>query len=431
MSQNPENKIGLVKSGVAAWVMYDFINSMLIINGSLYFSVWLTQDQQVSQFWYGVTFATSTLALLFFLPFMGAVIDRQRNGRRWLFWLSVSLASVSISISSLGHRPEAHLRIAGSLVAFGLINFTYQASLVAYNWLIVHLRGVKSVSDVRRVSGLGEGAGSVGSVVGAIVGAAILNVLLRNPQNTRIDLFCWVAIIFFILFTIDYGLLCQGIGLYGSETNLSNEPYGNLIRASFDAIKKPGRLRQFLIAFMLYADALLTVQLYLPIYMRERLLLTDNLSAIAFAVSLTAAAAGSWLFAWHTRRFKLKNVILVCLLVWSLTLIAFGLVERVRYFFILMVIAGTLFGILWSASRSYLIELSPRDALGRAFGISAVFERSASIVGPLLWGGIMFLPINLYWRYISAFACMALLLLIGAAILWQHKHDYSNVSLPS
>lgn len=415
-----------INSGVPAWVAFDFINSLIIINGSLYFSAWITQDQQVNSFWYGFTFSISTLLLLLLLPAKGALLDRFGWGRPLLLVTSILIALSSILLFPLGHRNEWLWRVVGTLVLFGLINLLYQASLVSYNWLLPHLRGVEGAVDIRRVSGWGEAAGSLGSVVGALLGATLLNTFLQNSASRRIDLFLYLGLMFFVLFILDYAVLRRGIVEH--EIKQDSESFMRLVRSSFNLLRTRSETRRFLFSFLLFADALLTVQLYLPIFMRERLALDDASSSIAFALSLTAAALGATAFSYWGRRKSPKRTIQFCLVAWVLTLAAFSVIEDRRMFLGLMIVAGIEYGVLWSAARAYIIELTPRTHLGRTLGFFAVFERCASIIGPLLWGSVMLLPLNIPGRYLVAFNMMAVLVLAAVLILATSKSDSSMIT---
>jgi UMF1 family MFS transporter len=329
-------------------------------------------------------------------------------------------------LPDLGHRTDPLWRIVGTLVVFGLINLFYQASFVPYNWLIVHLRGVKSLEDVRRVSGLGESFGSLGSVVGAILGVAILKTFLSNSPTAYIDLFRWLAVLFGGLFVLDYILLSKGI-----ETKPgAGESYRTLVSEGFQLFRQRGPMRSFLLSFFLYADALLTVQLYIPIYMRERISLSDTSVSAAIAISLSAGAIGAFVFSQAARRLNQRSIIIATLGAWALTLFLFGLISSSTKFFLLISWAGILYGILWSASRAYLVQLVAREMLGRTFGFYAIFERSASIVGPLIWGAIMLLPLSLYWRYFGAFVAMSLLVVFGLLVLVSKREVPVEVSSP-
>lgn len=414
-------------SGIAPWIAWDFIKSILIINGSLYFSVWITQKQGVSSFWYGFTFAISTVLLLIVLPIKGAALDRHGIGHHLLFWLSILFGVSAIVLRQVGHLENLRWRITGTLVIFGAINFFYQASLVPYNWLLVRLRGVKTSQDVRKISGLGVSFGSLGDVVGAILGVVILSVFLKSDSDAYIDLFLWLGLLFIGLFVVDYLLLRRGIELRKGD---DSERLKDLLRVAFSMLRTKGPLRNFLWSFLFFADALLTVQLYIPIFMRERLHLSDFASSAAIAVSLTGGAVGASIFAFWGRNRDLRRIILAILGAWAATLVLFGFVENKSVFLALMIWAGILYGGLWSASRAYVIEITPEDKLGRTFGFYAVFERCASIVGPLVWGSIMFLPLAASLRYIAAFSTMSLLIVLSILIL-ALTHNASSVLTPT
>src|SRR5690348_14634846 len=107
MTSSPTTaRLSHLESGIPAWVAYDFINSLLIINGSLYFSAWITRDQGVNPFWYGLTFSLSTLVLLLLLPLKGALIDRHGFGRQLLIGTSFFIGLGAVLLFGLGHRSE-------------------------------------------------------------------------------------------------------------------------------------------------------------------------------------------------------------------------------------------------------------------------------------------------------------------------------------
>jgi UMF1 family MFS transporter len=365
----------------------------------------------------------STFLLLLLLPLKGAVIDRYGLGRQLLFATSVLIGISAILLYELGHKSDPHWRIIGTLVLFGFINLLYQASLVSYNWMLPHLRGVRNPGDIRRVSGLGEAAGSLGSVAGALFGVLLLTAVLRNSASPRIDLFLWLGLLYLALFLVDYFLLRRGIqeGPPASQ----RESFLQSVRSGFDVLGTRNEMRRFLFAFFVFADALLTVQLFLPIYMRERLLFDDTSASAAFALSLTAASLGAGVFAYWGRGRSPKVAIEFTLVGCVFTLVVLGFIESRVLFFILMALAGVEYGVLWSASRAYVIEMTPTGDLGRTLGLYAVFERCASMVGPLLWGAVMFLPITVFGRYVVAFAFMAGLVLTSVVVLVWNRADWT------
>src|ERR1035437_9716372 len=66
-----------------AWSLFDFCNSFVIINGSLYISQWVT-SHGVREFWYGFTFSLSTVLLLLTAPAIGWIVDQTARRVSWL-----------------------------------------------------------------------------------------------------------------------------------------------------------------------------------------------------------------------------------------------------------------------------------------------------------------------------------------------------------
>lgn len=408
-------------SGVFAWSAYDFINSLLIINGSLYYSAWITNDQHVNPFWYNFVFAVSTVVLLVALPLLGRFVDRSGEGMHTLLVLSLLIGFSALALPRLGNHSSVLLRTVGTLVVFGLINLLYQASLVAYNWLIPSLRGVRQagpsshLEDVRKVSGLGMAAGSIGSVVGAVLGVAILE---KVVNGSRIDLFAWLGWLFLILMVWDYLLLQRGIEPDRPRDSSILPLVKDAYARTFQTVGTPGAIRRFFLSYFLFADALLTVQLNLPVFMRDRMHLSDRSSAAAVAISLTAGAFGSVLFAVSFKRVHPRKVLIWSLVGWVPVLLGFGVVRSWNFFLVLIVTAGALYGLLWSAARSYVVHLAPDGSLGTVFGVYSIFERASSVVGPIIWGGIMATTgFGAERPYLIAFAAMAFLVLVSIGFL--------------
>lgn len=415
------------KVATRAWIAYDFINSLVIINGSLYFSRWITIDQRIGSFWYGLTYSVSTIALLLVAPVVGAAIDRRKNGRSVLLYTSILIGTFAIAITGLGHNDSTISRIGGTLIAFGAINFCYQLSLVPYNWLLPHIRGVHSSAQVTRYTGFGECAGSMGSVVGAVVGSLLLTHVLGETADGRLNLLAVMGTAYLALFAADYIVMGRGIDRVVLNGQVSDRSFASVLseyfRDNIAVVRRSPKLVRYLIAFMLYADALLTVNLFLPVYLRERVGLTDSETAKVFVIALAVAAITAWIFGRLAPR-ALRRIIVVALLLW---LGVFGALAYVSAQTILMwltiVIAGILFGVLWSASRAFLYQLSERETLGRGYGLYSTFERCASILGPLVWGGVMAINVSVGQRYATAFASMGLFVLVGILILIRSRHD--------
>src|SRR5436189_5525695 len=406
------------RGAIRAWIAYDFINSLLIINGSLYFSKWISIDQGQGSFWYGLTYSLSAFALLVIAPLIGAAIDRKRNGFSFLVYGSFALGMLALAITGLGHREAQWLRIGGTLMVFGLINFVYQLSLVPYNWLLPHIRGVHDLKDVTKYTGFGEAAGSFGSVIGALLGAYLLRHWLGESADGRLNLLAVMGVVFLVRFVVVFITLGRGTDAvaitHDDESKWSIKRY---FHENWLFARKAPRLTRYLLAFMLYSDALLTVQLFLPIYLRERIGFSDSQTAVAFAIALTCGSLSSAAVGW-LRPQPLRKIIVVTLILWLGAFAALAVATQIGLLiWSTIVCCGILFGVLWSTSRAYLFDLAERTTLGKGYGLYSVFERCASIIGPLCWSGVMLLPFNMGLRYALAYAVMGTMIVIGLMLL--------------
>jgi UMF1 family MFS transporter len=400
-----------------AWIAFDFINSILIIN----------DIKKVSSFWYGLGFTISTILLFFITPFFGSQIDKRRNGRSILFYTSITMGLLTFSLVGFAYNPDIRWQTAGTLVCFGLINFFYQLSLVPYNWLLPSIKGVEN-SEISWLTGIGESFGNLGSVAGAMLGAGILAIpgFLTGP-NASIDLLAIISSVYLVLFLADYFFMRRGMDNHAEWAVPESVSIGSAFKeyygAAWTTLTQNKSLSWYFGAFVLYADALLTVSLYLPVYMKQRVGLSEALTAVAFALSLSTAALGAYLFAKVETILDLRTTIILSLAFWVPVLLVLGATPNRPAFWAAMVVAGFLFGVVWSASRAYLYVLAPAAHLGRAFGLYSVFQRCASILGPLLWGGIMMYSTDLETQYFRAFGAMSLMLIGAIAILWIRRSD--------
>ncbi len=46
--------MALMDRTVRAWALYDFANSLLVINATVYFSQWVVVDRGLTDFWFAI-----------------------------------------------------------------------------------------------------------------------------------------------------------------------------------------------------------------------------------------------------------------------------------------------------------------------------------------------------------------------------------------
>jgi MFS-type transporter involved in bile tolerance (Atg22 family) len=411
---------GSARAGIVAWALVDLIYSLLVVTGGLYLSLWIVQDLGLHPFWYGFAFAASALLLVLGLPLLGAIIDGRYSGSQVLFALSFILGATCLFLPLLGEIEPAGLRARVGLFTFGFLAFLFQAALIPYTWMLVRLKGMRDLGQVVSASGLAQGAACLGLVAGALAGA----VLARgapDPATARLAAIRAVAILFLAAFVIDFAFLRRWV-MAEDEATVKSMSLRGLLGDGLAIARGSAELWRFVVSFFFYANGLITVQLFLPIVMRERFGISDAEAALSLAASFLAAALAAIIAMIGARTggaSVIRRVILASLILWVFVLSALGLLaDRAGDFYLLLLAAGALDGVVLSASRMYLIQLAPGGLLlGRSLGFYSVLGRCASILGPLLWGGVMLLGLGSRAGYGVAFSLMALFVAAGLAIL--------------
>src|SRR5437660_2308231 len=119
-----------------AWSLFDFCNSFVIINGSVYISQWVT-SHGVREFWYGFAFSVSTVALLLTAPAIGWIVDVTVRRVTWLRAQTALITLFALAIPFVVLTlPDGLLRVVIVLVFFFFLNYFYQTSLIFYDSML-------------------------------------------------------------------------------------------------------------------------------------------------------------------------------------------------------------------------------------------------------------------------------------------------------
>ncbi len=408
---------------VVSWALYDFANTIFSLNiVSLYFALWVSTDLRGGEYLYPPTFALSMLAVALVAPFLGHVAD-QKGQKPFLFTFTILCVAATTLL--------AWTRQVGSaLVVFALANFSYQVSLVFYNAL---LPAVSGEGNRGRVSGFGVALGYLGAILGMylvlpFVDPAAYGWLpspltwivdslsvqaLEGAGPVRVNAFLPTALLFFFFALPVFFWVHEPRSLRLADGGLGT------IREVFQTLRSlPAHrdLLKFLVANFLYADVMHTMILVMAIYAERAVGFSTQASInLLVAVSAVAAIIGSYFFGWLADRKPVKFVMILVLFQWVLTLALACLVRSPRLFFGVGMLAGAGLGGVWVVARVCLLLLAPREKIGEFFGLYGVTGKAASVVGPLLWSGTLFL-FRGYGQDKYRFGVITLLCLLGAAL---------------
>ncbi|MDO8603930.1 MAG: MFS transporter [bacterium] len=362
---------------IRLWYLYDFANSFASIVLIFYYPLMLA-ERGASNIWIGVSASISTGILLIVLPYLGAYSDR--TGRRFIFIkIAAILMVVSLFVLAfLMQNIDVFSVPVLIIVSFFYVLFqvSFQGSFVFYSAM---LRGITTTENNAKVSGVGLGLGQLGNavalgIIGPIIGSSLVIIGLSGKP---IALF--LGGVMFAIISIPF--------LKQKDLKNDIEKVGFSYKAFLKEVFLEKRIFYFLIGYSLLADAILTFQLYLTLYVTKVFDFSDTLTTYAGIVALLFAVMGGFTASKFAYKLRDKEKALrASSLFYAVAFLILALVPNTPILvFFALALGGIAFGLLFSLARCVYSEISPQNKQGEFFSLYTVFERAASIVGPLVW----------------------------------------------
>jgi len=374
---------------IIGWSLYDFANTIYSMNIlSLYLKRWIVEDLGHDGLYYDIAFSASMLLTGLVMPALGALSDHSGKKKLFLFLFTLSCC-ISVGIIPIVHAGQIMIIMLG----FGLSNFFYEGGMVFYNSL---LYSVSEGNRARFVSGVGVAIGYFGAVAGMIlvlpfVTGKIFGLDIPGFGNGgKVASFLPTGILF-LLFSIPIFLwVKERKNLLKSGKVNFRKAYSEVWEGIRNTKKYPGVMR-FLIADYFLEDAVATVILNIGIFSSFVIGFTDSDLTLFLTISTISAMVGSYFIGLIAQKLSLKKMMTLIIWGWILVLLLFILIENQLIIYFLGSILGILLGGLWTVSRPLLAEMAPHDELGRFFGLYSLSGRAAAVVGPVIWGVMVYL----------------------------------------
>jgi len=364
-----------MKSHAWLWGLYDFANSLANITISFYFVLWFVSDLGGEDILVSGAVALTTVFLLCVQPFLGAVADR--SGKRLLFfrWSSVLCA---ILLATLGivalSQPEPRMISKGLVIlCFAGFQLFYQSSLAFYSSFIDDVSARKTKEGV---SGLGMALGQLGNIVGLIV-------MLPVAENFGRSSVFLVAAGLFLIASLPTLIFLK-------ESPSPRTAVMPSWKSTWIKLRQQPNVLRYLVTYYFFADAVLTLQLFVALYLQEVGGLSDKMKTLTMVVGLLFAVIGALFSARFARRLKsTKRAISWLIALWVVFLVALAVSSSTAMFIVVTILNGAAFGALFALSRAYYAQLIPKHEYGEFFGIYVLFERASSVLGPLVWSAVI------------------------------------------
>ncbi len=414
---------------LASWYLYDFANSLLVINLTVYFSQWVVVDRGLTDFWFALPFMLATAVLVFLSPYVGALGDRKGNHSQIFILTTLGAVASGLSIFLAGRLAASPpLGVALALVFYGLFNFFLQLAFVPYNAFLKH---IARPEDYGKTSGFGLTFNQLGYLAGLLLSSPIIQGTFTLFGQDRLAPLVPAAFGFFLFALPGFRFLRAGpvverISHYQAGGQLVPETSGTPFWQTFwtslkESRKYPG-VFPFLIAFYLFSNAITALTFFSAIYLQNVFGLPDPFKVRIFISVIIAYALGSFLGGLLSDRWGHRRTLLTALAATALAILPIALVRQAALTVYLFPAFGLAIGVVYASARAYFAARIPQAESGKFFGLYALSERFGSAIGPAVWGLVIWALSGFYpWNYRAAALAMAALVAVGIIPLISKK----------
>ena len=390
------------RRAVASWVLYDFANSpftTLVVTFvyATYFADAIASNSVEGQALWGYAIATTALIVAFGSPLLGALADQ--GGYRKRFLVTATLVSAGATALLYGVMPG---QVMLALTIFVVANVAFEFGIVFYN---AYLPELSRSTDIGRISGWGWGLGYIGGLLALVValvalvqpdavtaGLQGLGIAMpdgpwfgfsavdgENVRATNLLVAAW-----FLVFSLP-------MFFFVHEAHVSRPASNSVVRDSlaqligtFREIRKHRETVKFLIARLVYNDALVTIFSFGGIYAQGvfGFSLTD---VLVFGIVINIAAGiGAIVMGYLDDKVGAKITIIVSLLGLIVAAVLGVFAQDARWFWVAGIIIGIFSGPNQSASRSLMGRYIPKGYENEFYGFFAFSGKLTAFIGPLI-----------------------------------------------
>ncbi|MCS6803682.1 MAG: MFS transporter [Acidobacteriota bacterium] len=367
------------KKTIFVWCLYDFANSIFYaiipatIWSSYYANAIVGNETGQGDLWWGRVVSTAMLLVAVTSPVMGAIADYTGVRKRLL----VVYTLLSIIGTCLLATVQPGMILWGFLLSV-VAYMCVEGGLVFYN---AYLPEIAPADYQGRVSGWGFALGYAGSLIGLLVALPLV-------QNEMFKMTFLLAGLGFFLFALPALLLLPADEPARMTAREAASHGARGVIETFRSLRHLKQMRRFLISFFFYEDGVNTVINVAALFAAKTLGFTPAELIYLFATVQISALVGALLWAKPTDRRGPKFVVMTMLAQWIVVVGLAYFVQTKLQFFVIAVLAGSGLGAVQAASRAFMALLIPVGKEAEYFGLYALCGKSASVMGPILFGAV-------------------------------------------
>ncbi|MBU3679767.1 MAG: MFS transporter [Candidatus Kapabacteria bacterium] len=415
------------------WYFYDFANSAFTTSVvTVFFGPYLTSVAEHAAVdghlrilglalhpgsWFSFCVSASVIMQLLLLPIVGAIADASHRKRQLLALTAFVGATATSALCVVQHDATSYLVGAGLFI---IANASFGASIVVANSF---LNDLATADERDKVSSRGWAFGYLGG------GLALLLHLLWFKTATTGDEKSWTIRmilastgLWWAVFTIIPLVLLAGIRRTVGKVRVGAAV--TQLRDTLRHVKQHPQAARFLVAYVLYNEAIQTVISMASVYGSQELGLGLDVLTQAILLVQFVAIAGSLLFERMASRVGTLRAITISLFGWAAALLfAYVMPASGSWFYLLAVVIAIVLGGSQALSRSMFSRLIPHGREAEYFSLYEISDKGTAWFGPLTFGIVLSLT-NSY-RY--ALLSLIVFLLLGMVLLRRVRDDHTAV----
>jgi UMF1 family MFS transporter len=425
-------RLGLDRPELRAWAMYDWaVSAVQTTIMVAVFPVYFVNIAKGHLPENGATQAIATantivaVVMAILSPVLGAMSDYVAAKKRML---GASMVVGASAVAGMFFVQQGDYRLALVLFVFSLIGAT--ASTVFYDALLPH---IAAKGEIDRVSSAGYAIGYVGG--GVLLALNLAWILqpgwfglpsgpgITDSQRTLPTRLAFLSVaVWWVVFSVPLFLRVPEPARTREpdEVNGQNPVLVPFLRLgeTFRALRGYKQAFLMLLAFMIYNDGIQTIQKMATTYGKE-MGIADSVLISAILIVQFVGFPFALLFGAIAGRIGAKRAIFIGLLVYGGISVLGFYMRTAAHFMLLAALVATVQGGTQALSRSLFASLVPAHKSGEFFGFYSVFEKFASIFGPLLF----WVTIATTGSSRNAILSVILFFVIGAIVLSRVKVD--------
>ncbi len=396
-----------------AWCLYDFANSsfttlIITVAYSIYFVQVVAADlggATAERVWFW-GYAISMLVVALLSPPLGALADA-RAIKRPLLIASTLLCVACTALLAFVERGDIWL----GLLLFGLANIAFELGFLFCSAFLVE---ITTPATMGRISGYGWGLGYAGGLLSlGLAYPFITGGFAEENLPLYRSSFAVVAAFFLLASLPTLFWLRERATPQPSPTGAPawRDAFARL-SATARAIGRFRDLARFLVAYLIYTDAINTVIVASAIFANKVLDFSPGDLIIYFLITQVTAGLGAAGFGLLADRIGSARTIRLTLVIWIGVVLAAASVQTHAQFYAIGLVAGAVLGANQATSRALIGRFVPPGKQGELFGFFTVIGKFAAVLGPIVYGEVTAWTGNQRWAVLS----MALFFIIGLAV---------------